>query len=128
MVIDQEEEQEEDWHKPIMAFLENNPIPDDDAATELIARKSKLYVLEDGILYKRGLNGVLLRCITSEEVRRLLEDIHGGICGAHAAYRTLIGKAFRHGFYWPTAKQDALHIVKTCEACQCFSCWSTRHA
>jgi transposase InsO family protein len=30
----------------------------------------------------------------------------------------LVGKAFRHGFYWPTALQDAIELVKTCKACQ----------
>jgi hypothetical protein len=31
---------------------------------------------------------------------------------------TLVGKAFRHGFYWPTALQEAAEIVKSCKACQ----------
>jgi transposase InsO family protein len=30
----------------------------------------------------------------------------------------LVGKAFRHGFYWPTALQDAAEMVKSCKACQ----------
>jgi transposase InsO family protein len=29
----------------------------------------------------------------------------------------LVGKAFRHEFYWPTALQDAIELVKTCKAC-----------
>jgi hypothetical protein len=29
-----------------------------------------------------------------------------------------VGKAFWHGFYWPTALQDAAELVKSCEACQ----------
>jgi hypothetical protein len=29
----------------------------------------------------------------------------------------LVGKVFRHGFYWPTALQDAVELVKTCKAC-----------
>jgi hypothetical protein len=30
----------------------------------------------------------------------------------------MVGKAFRYGFYWPTALQDAIKLVKTCRACQ----------
>jgi hypothetical protein len=30
----------------------------------------------------------------------------------------LIGKAFRHRFYWPTALQDTVELVKTCKVCQ----------
>jgi hypothetical protein len=46
---------------------------------------------------------VLLRCVTLEEGTKLLLDIHGGIYGHHMVPRSLMGKAFRHGFYWPTA-------------------------
>jgi hypothetical protein len=45
-------------------------------------------------------------------------EIHGGECGSHSSSRTLVGKAFRHGFYWSTALQDAAELVKSCEACQ----------
>ena len=31
---------------------------------------------------------------------------------------TLLGKAFRSGFYWPTALNDATEMVCSCEACQ----------
>jgi hypothetical protein len=32
-----------------------------------------------------------------------------------------VAKAFRHGFYWPTALKDAEQLVKHCNGCQCFS-------
>jgi hypothetical protein len=32
-----------------------------------------------------------------------------------------LAKAFRHGFYWPTAKQNAEQLVKQCNGCQRFS-------
>jgi hypothetical protein len=48
----------------------------------------------------------------------LLAEIHGGECRSHSSSRTLVGKAFRHGFYWPTALQDAAEMVKFCKACQ----------
>nr|CAB3446761.1 unnamed protein product [Digitaria exilis] len=38
---------------------------------------------------------------------RIDEDIHAGECGNHAASRTIVGKAFRAGFYCPTALHDA---------------------
>jgi hypothetical protein len=45
-------------------------------------------------------------------------EIHGGECGSHLSSRTLVGKAFRHGFYWPTVLQDAAEMIKSCKACQ----------
>ena len=41
-----------------------------------------------------------------------------GVCGHHAAPRTLVRNAFRQGFYWPTAVADAEQIERTCEGCQ----------
>jgi hypothetical protein len=46
----------------------------------------------------------------------LLDEIHAGQCSVHAASRTLVGKAFRFGFYWPTAKSDAVELVQKNEA------------
>ena len=48
-------------------------------------------------------------------------DIHEGTCSSHVASRALAGKAFRQGFYWPTALADAERLVKTCEACQFYA-------
>jgi hypothetical protein len=81
-------------------------------------RLAKRYTMVEGGLYRRGANGILMRCITQEEGRELLTEIHGGECGSHSSSRTLVGKAFRNGFYWPTALQDAAELVKSCEACQ----------
>jgi transposase InsO family protein len=72
----------------------------------------------DGDLYRRSSSGILLKCISREKGRDVIADVHGGECGSHASSRTLVGKAFRQGFYWPTALQDAVELVRRCEACQ----------
>jgi hypothetical protein len=59
-----------------------------------------------------------MRCITREEGCDLLTEIHGGECENHASSRTLVGKAFRHIFYWPTTLQDAVELVNTYMTCQ----------
>ncbi|XP_004954830.1 uncharacterized protein LOC101771936 [Setaria italica] len=45
------------------------------------------------------------------EGKALIQDIHVGACGHHAMPRTLIGNAFRQGFYWPMAVVDATHVL-----------------
>jgi hypothetical protein len=64
---------------------------------------AKRYTLIEGDLYWCGANGILLRCITREDDCELLVGIHGGKCSNHASSRMLVGKTFRHGFYWPPA-------------------------
>jgi hypothetical protein len=72
-------------------------------------------------LYKRSTSGILQKCIPRDQGQQLLLKVHAGVCGHHAAPRTLVGKAFRQGFYWPTAVADAEHVVHTCEGCQYYA-------
>jgi hypothetical protein len=68
MVIDGAEQQPEiDWMSPINAYLDNQPISDDNAEIECIAHKSRMYHLIDGVLYRQGDNGMMMRCISKEE-------------------------------------------------------------
>jgi hypothetical protein len=99
-------------------YLKDNFLPEDQALAERIVRMAKRYTVVEGDLYCRGANGILMQCITREEGCDLLAEIHGGECESHSSSRTLVGKAFRHGFYWPTALQDAAELVRSCRACQ----------
>jgi hypothetical protein len=100
MVIDeQEQEPVYDWMQPTKMFLENQPPSDDNTEVERIACKSKQCHLVDGILFRRGANGMMMKCISREEDIELLWDIHSGICLSHSSWRSIIGNAFRHGFY-----------------------------
>jgi hypothetical protein len=106
------------WISEIRDYLKENILPEDHVSAERIVRLAKRYTVVEGDLYRRGANGILMRGITQEEGHELLAEIHGGECGSHSSSRTLVGKAFRHGFYWPTALQDAAELVKSCKAYQ----------
>ena len=86
-----------------------------------LTHRAKSFVLVEGELYKRSHIGILQLCTPGEQGKLLLDDIHGGIYGHHAAPRTLVGNAFRQGFYWPTVVADAEQIVRTCEGCQYYA-------
>jgi hypothetical protein len=105
------------WITEIRSYLKDNILPDDMTSADRIARLAKRYTLVEGDLYQRGANGVLMWCITQKEGCELLTEVHGGECRNHASSLTLVSKAFRHRFYWPTALQDAVELVKTCKAC-----------
>jgi hypothetical protein len=55
-----------------------------------------------------------------EDSYYILQEIHEGVCGNHAASRTLVGKAYRAGFWWPTAVSDAEDLVRRCQNYQFF--------
>jgi hypothetical protein len=106
------------WISKVRDYLKDNFLPEDQASAERIVLLTNRYTVVKGDLYRRGANGILMRCVTREEGCDLLVEIHGGECGSHSSSRTLVGKAFRHGFYWPTALQNAAELVRSCKACQ----------
>jgi hypothetical protein len=111
----------------IKTYLDNQPISDDNAEIERIARKSRMYHWIDGVLYKQGATGMMMMCISKDEDVQLLREIHSGVCGAHSSWCSIVRKAFRHGFYWPTAKVDAMEIITKCKECQFFQKQTTKH-
>jgi hypothetical protein len=79
-------------------------------------------VLVKGKLIRKNAKEELLQKYMSQEHRvKILEEIHAGTCGNHAVSRTLVGKAFRAGFYWPLAITDAEKLVHHCEGSQFFA-------
>jgi transposase InsO family protein len=110
-----------DWRDKYVAWMARGELTSNRTEARRIARMAKSFTLVDGELYKRAASGIFQRCIPIPEGCELLRDIHAGICGHHAAPRTLVGNAFRQGFYWPTAVVDASEIVRTCEGCQFYA-------
>jgi hypothetical protein len=110
-----------DWRDKYIAWMDRGELPSDRSEAKRIARMAKSFALIDGELYKRAAFGILQRCVPIPEGRELLRDIHAGVCGHHAAPRTLVGNAFRQGIYWPTEVADASEIVRTCEGCQLYA-------
>jgi hypothetical protein len=111
----------EDWRDKYIAWMNRGELPTDRSRARCIARIAKSFTLVDDELYKCTASGVLQRCIPIPQGRELLRDIHAGVCGHHAASCTLVGNAFRQGFYWPIAVADASEIVHTCEGCQFYT-------
>jgi hypothetical protein len=115
------------WMNPIRMFLCNQPLSDDNAKVEHIACKAKMYHLTDRELYRQGTNGMMMRCISREEVIQLLQNIHSSVCRSHSSWCSIIGKVFMHSFYWTTAKDDAIEVVTKCNDCRFFQKQTTKH-
>jgi hypothetical protein len=88
---------EPDWCIPYLDHLVRGDLPLDKIEARRVARRAKSFVMfgDSDELYHRSPTGVLQRCITNEEGRRLLNDLHSEACGHHAAPLTLVGNAFR---------------------------------
>jgi ribonuclease HI/transposase InsO family protein len=113
----------QNWQTPYLQYLLRGELPLDKAEARRLARRAKSFILLDDEkeLYHRSPSGILQRCISVAQGQELLQEIHSGACGHHAAPRTLVGNAFRQGFYWSTAVADATRIVRSCRGCQFYA-------
>jgi hypothetical protein len=63
---------EDDWRKEIVDYLEN--------PSRKVSRKLGYKAIK--------LDGVLLQCLGLEEAKKMMSEVHDGLCGAHqSAYR-----------------------------------------
>ena len=91
--------QSENWRAPIMAYLRGHSELEDEVNEVRMKHRTKNYKIINNQLYKQGICEPLLKCISIEEGKELLTEIHEGICGTHLGARAMTGKAFRQGFY-----------------------------
>ena len=75
----------------------------------------------NGELHHYSVTGAIQHCVSPQVGCEILREIHEGDCGHHAGSKSLVAKAFRHGFYWLTAHADAEDLVKRCDGCQKFA-------
>jgi hypothetical protein len=84
-----------DWRQPFIDYLREQKVPSDKNLVEQLIRRVNSYVLVGDKLYRWGASsGVLMKCVTLEEGKGILEEIHKGVCGNHASSHTLVSKAF----------------------------------
>jgi hypothetical protein len=89
------------WQTPYLEYLLWGELPIDKIKARRLARHAKSFVLlgDEKELYHRSPSGILQWCISIAQGQELLQEIHSGACGHHAAPRALVGNAFRQGFY-----------------------------
>jgi hypothetical protein len=109
------------WAEPFSNYLITGDLPQDKVEARRLQHRAQAYTIINSELYKCSVSEIFQKCIEPEEGIELLREIHQGECGHHASSRALVAKAFRHGFYWPTAQKDAEQLVKQCNGCQRFS-------
>jgi len=72
---------------------------EDEVEARQIVRRWKAFTVIGGQLFKESVTGLAQRCISPEEDRLILDEIHSGTCGHHASSRTIVDKAYQAGFY-----------------------------
>ena len=78
------------------------------------------FLLDGEVLYKKGKDQVLLRCVDSSEANKIVEEIHG-VCGIHAIGYRMAEQVMRAGYYWLTLERDCIQYARKCHKCKIYS-------
>ncbi|KAL1294443.1 hypothetical protein AAHE18_19G142600 [Arachis hypogaea] len=113
-VLCMDEWEDSDWRKPIALYLKDSNVA--------IDRKIKLrvmnFVLLADELYKKGIDGSLLRCLNRDDPNIALGEVYNRICGAHQAGKKMRWVLYRSHVYWPSMIKDCIDYAKACLECQ----------
>jgi hypothetical protein len=64
------------------------------------------------------MDSLLLRCLSEEEARMAMGEVHGGLCGAHQSVHKMRWMLRRTGVYWLSMMSDCFKYYRGCEECQ----------
>ncbi|GKC62865.1 reverse transcriptase domain-containing protein, partial [Tanacetum coccineum] len=112
------EEEGDTWMTPIFEYLKDETLPADVKKSRVVIHKSQRFAVINGILYRKSFLGPWLRCVGPLQANYVLREIHEGSCSMHASTRSVVEKALRIGYYWPTMHKDARALIRACQDCQ----------
>jgi hypothetical protein len=64
------------------------------------------YTVMEGELYRRIVDGLLLKCLGNEQAKIAAGEVHEGMCGTHQPAHKMKWALRRAAFYWPTMMED----------------------
>ncbi|KAL0285395.1 UNVERIFIED_CONTAM: Gag-Pol polyprotein [Sesamum radiatum] len=111
-------QEDRSWKAELLRYLKGAILPNDPIAAKRIKFKATRFTVIGDELYKRTINGTLLKCLDEERAEYVLREIHEGSCGNHSGGRSLAQKVTRQGYFLPTLVKDATEFAKKCESCQ----------
>ena len=87
------------WMDPFCTHLTDGTLPADPKEADRVRKRMNWFIIYEKILYKKSFPRPLLRCVTSKERRKILEELHEGICSTHAGGHALAVMTIRTGYY-----------------------------
>ena len=106
----------DDWRYDVFNYLKN---PSQSASRKL-RYKALSYVLLESDLFYRTIVGVLLKGLSADQARVVMDEVHEGICGTHQSAQKIKWLLRRVGYFWPTMLEDCFGYYRGCQDCQKF--------
>ena len=74
--------------------------------------QSQNFVLMEGELYRKGLDGLLLKFLSFLDNMEVMKQIHEGVYGVHQVEIKIRWLIKRHGYFLPTILRDCINYSK----------------
>lgn len=97
------------WFVYYTNYLVGGVIPNnfDSNKKKKFVHDCRFYLWDDSFLYKRGVDGMVRRCVPEEEQRDVLRACHDSDYGGHFSGDRTTAKVLQSGLYCPTQFKDA---------------------
>ncbi|GJW61076.1 reverse transcriptase domain-containing protein [Tanacetum coccineum] len=102
----------------VSEYLKDGTLPGDRNEASKLRIKARQYELMEGILYRRSFLKPWLRYVGPLQANYMIREIHEGSYSMYAGPRSVVAKAMRLGYYWPTMHRDVRDMIRTCNDCQ----------
>src|ERR1044072_6122043 len=106
--------QDSDWRKPLVDYL-RSPTGSTDHKIKYCALS---FVLIENELFKKTVEGVLLKCLGESEAYVAVSSVHNEACGAHQARNKTKSLLMRIGVYVPSMLKDCIEFARGCQEFQ----------
>jgi hypothetical protein len=102
------------WYGDILLYLQTQRFQPDISREEhcRICHHSHCYLIIGDTLYHCGIDIILRRCLTHQEVEHMLNDCHLGACGDHLSGMATTQKNLCVDYFWPSIFKDCIEVVK----------------
>ncbi|GJV54722.1 reverse transcriptase domain-containing protein [Tanacetum coccineum] len=103
------------WMTQIYEYLTEGTLLAEANKARAMRRKSQLFAVINGVLYKKSFLEPWLRCFRPLQANYVLREIHEGSCSMHTGTRSVVAKALRTEYYWPTMHKDTRSLIRACQ-------------
>ena len=108
------------WYADIVNYLACGVVPPEFSYQQKRKLKtdSRYYIWDDPLLFKRGADMIIRRCVPESEQCKILNEFPASLYGGHFSGEKMAHKILQYRFYWPTIFRDCAGWVKLCDRCQ----------
>ena len=96
------------WYADIVNYLACGVVPQEFSYQQKrkLRTDSRYYIWDDPLLFKRGDDMIIRRCVPENEQGKILNECHASPYGGHFSGERTAHKILQSGFYWPTLFRD----------------------